>query len=57
MGWMMTAGILRLSAVPDFCIVDDGDPFDPGMDLTPGFELGVYGGPDNPATCTLTISD
>jgi len=39
------------------CVVDDGDAFDPGMDLTLGFEVGVYGGPDNPAICTITVSD
>lgn len=46
---------LRLDAGPSTCIIDDGDSFDPGLDNTPGFELGVFG--DAGTSCTIVISD
>jgi hypothetical protein len=39
------------------CAVDDGDSFDPGLDFNVGFEIGVFGGVPNEATCVVTISD
>jgi hypothetical protein len=39
------------------CGMDDGDYFNPGLDFNAGFELGVFGGVSNEATCTVTIAD
>ena len=48
--------VFRLDAGSNNCIMDDGDPYDPGLDYNPGFEIGVGGSPGF-AVCTIVISD
>ncbi len=49
--------VASLERVPNKCVMTDGDLESEGDDGSQGFVVEMEGGPENPATCVVTISD